>query len=160
MNLIAENSDGTIGIYITEKNGDPNFIVENNDDIIDEDMAFSKVDCEETVRELYSEYLSYDELDISADTDIKKEIIADRENQITVLFENFLFDLLPDTDEDTISEITDDVKEHILEYIARKHGLPVYRPMYLEDEDGEDFFSEYPYEEMIFEDCNPIYDPN
>lgn len=154
MNLIAENSDGTIGIYITEKDGEPNFIVENDDDIIDENMAISKVDCEETARELYSEYLGDDEFDM-------KEIIADREDEITVLFQNLLFDLLVDTaNEDIIDDIVEDVKEHTLEYIARKHSMPIYRPMYLEGEDGEDFYSEYPYEEMIFEDCNPIYDPD
>ena len=71
-----------------------------------------------------------------------------------------LFDLLDKSvAEDVIEEIADDVKEHTLEYIARRHGLPIYRPMYLEDEDGKDFYSEYPYEEMIFEDYNPIYEP-
>ena len=66
--------------------------------------------------------------------------------------------LLPDTDEDIIATAADDIKEHVLEYIARKHRLPIYRPMYLEGEDGKDFYSEYPYEEMIF-DYNPIYEP-
>ena len=160
MYLIAESGDGLIGIYITEQDGDPQFIVESSNEVIDEDMAVTKIDCEETAKKLYSKYLGYDELDMSEDTDIEQEIIDDREDELTVLFENFLFDLLPNTDEDTLSEIASDVKEHMLEYIARKHGMPIYRPMYLEDEDGEDFFSEYPYKEMIFEDCNPIYDPD
>lgn len=161
MNLIAEGNDGKIGIYISEKDGDPYFVVEDCDDVIDEDMAISKVNCEETARKLYFEHLGYDELDMSADTDLEKEVIAEREDEITVLFQNLLFDLLVDTaDEDIINDIVEDVKEHTLEYIARKHGLPIYRPMYLEDEDGNDFFSEYPYEEMIFEDCNPIYEPS
>ena len=98
---------------------------------------------------------------MSADSDIEKEIIEEREDEITVLFQNLLFDLLVDTaNEDIINDIVEDVKEHTLEYIARKHGMPIYRPMYLEGEDGTDFYSEYPYEEMIFEDCNPIYDPD
>lgn len=160
MQLIASTSDGAIGIYLTEDNGSPLFIVEEADDVIDEDEAITKVDCEETARKLYFEHLGYDELDMSADTDLENEVIAEREDEITVLFQNLLFDLLVDTaDEDIINDIVEDVKEHTLEYIARKHGLPIYRPMYLEDEDGTDFFSEYPYMEMIFEDFNPIYEP-
>ena len=152
MYLIAEGNDGKIGIYISEQDGDPYFVVENCNEIIDEDTA---------ARELYSQHLGYNELDMSADSDIEKEIIEEREDEITVLFQNLLFDLLVDTaNEDIIDDIVEDVKEHTLEYIARKHSIPIYRPMYLEGEDGEDFYSEYPYEEMIFEDCNPIYDPD
>lgn len=152
MYLIAESNDGMTGIYITEKDGNPQFFVECCDEVIDEYRVFSNVECEKTARNLYSEYLDY--------TDTEQEIIAEREDEITVLFQNLLFDLLVDTaDEDIINEIVEDVKEHTLEYIARKHSLPIYRPMYLEDEDGVDFFSEYPYEEMIFEDFNPIYEP-
>lgn len=159
--LIAEGNDGKIGIYISEQDGDPYFVVENCNEIIDEDTAITKIDCEETARELYSQHLGYNELDMSADSDIEKEIIEEREDEITVLFQNLLFDLLVDTtNEDIINDIVEDVKEHTLEYIARKHGIPIYRPMYLEGEDGTDFYSEYPYEEMIFEDCNPIYDPD
>ena len=72
-----------------------------------------------------------------------------------------MIDILGDSYfEDDIDDAIVDVKEHMLEYMARKPGLLIYRPMYLEDEDGKDFYSEYPYEEMIFEDCNPIYDPD
>lgn len=157
---VAEGNDGEVCIYITERDGCPAFIVENCDDVIDEDMAISKDDCEATARELYSLHIGYDEVDMLEENDIEKEIIKEREDEITVLFQNLLFDLLVDTaNEDIINDIVEDVKEHTLEYIARKHGLPIYRPMYLEDEDGTDFFSEYPYMEMIFEDFNPIYEP-
>lgn len=160
MNLLAEANEGKIGIYLTERDGDPAFVVEDCDEVIDEDITTNPADCEETAEIFYAQYLGYDELDMSADSDIEKEIIEEREDEITVLFQNLLFDLLVDTaDEDIINDIVEDVKEHTLEYIARKHNLPIYRPMYLEDEDGVDFFSEYPYEEMIFEDFNPIYEP-
>lgn len=160
MLLIAEGNEGQIGIYITKRDGYPCLTVEDCDDVIDEYTVVSEVNCEEAATELYSEYLAYEETDGSADSDIEKEIIEEREDEITVLFQNLLFDLLVDTaDEDIINDIVEDVKEHTLEYIARKHNLPIYRPMYLEDEDGVDFFSEYPYEEMIFEDFNPIYEP-
>mgnify|MGYP000833253049 CR=1 FL=1 len=41
---------------------------------------------------------------------------------------------------------------------ASSLGISIYRPMYLEDADtGEDYFTEYPYDDMVFEDDNPIY---
>lgn len=158
MYLIAESDDGLTGIYIAEQDGDPQFIVEDCNEVIDEDMAITKTSCEETARRLYSEYLGYDEYDMSKDAENEQGLIEEREDELSVMFENLLFDLLPHTSEDTLNEISEDVKEHTLEYIARKFGLPIYRPMYLTDENGEDFFSEYPYEEMVFEDYNPIYD--
>ena len=55
-------------------------------------------------------------------------------------------------------EAVDDLKDHFLEYMHRKLGISIYRPMYLEDADtGEDYFTEYPYDDMVFEDDNPIY---
>ena len=52
--------------------------------------------------------------------------------------------------------MVEDVKEHLLEYFYRKHGLSVYRPMELEDDEGV-FIEDYPYECMEF-DPNPMYD--
>lgn len=159
MHMIASGDHGKWDIYISEKDGNPSFIVEYCDEVVDEGVAVSKHDCEKTAKELYAEYLDYDELDILWDDDDEHESIEEREDEITVLFRNFLFDLLAtSTDEDIIDAIVDDVKEHTLEYIARKYDIPIYRPMYLEDEDGICFYSEYPYEEMIFDDCNPIYE--
>ena len=56
------------------------------------------------------------------------------------------------------SEVYDDLKEHFLEYMARKWGLVIHRPMFLEDENGEEFYEDYPYDCIEFEDeDNPIY---
>jgi hypothetical protein len=42
--------------------------------------------------------------------------------------------------------------------MARKWGLMIRRPMFLEDEAGEEFFEEFPYDCIEFEDeDNPIY---
>ena len=62
------------------------------------------------------------------------------------------------TDFDCTGEVLDDLKDHFLEYMYRKHGFDIYRPMVLEDEDGTEFFEEYPYEHMVFDDeDNPMY---
>lgn len=164
MYLIAESGDGLTGIYITEQDGDPQFIVESSNEVIDEDMAVTKIDCEETAKKLYADYLGYDaddDLPLYDEEENEKETINEREEELDLIFQNLVLDILGDNyPEDNIDDITDDIKEHVLEYMARRHGLTIYRPMFLEDEDGVDFYSEYPYEEMIFEDCNPIYDPD
>lgn len=159
---IANSPYGSWEVWISNEDDNLRIIVaDTDDDIIDEGWATTERECLDIVGDIYSCYIGYvdDEVDLDGEDDyINQEIIAKRENEIDVLFQNFLFDLLPDTDEDIIATAADDVKEHVLEYIARKHRLPIYRPMYLEGEDGKDFYSEYPYEEMIF-DYNPIYEP-
>ena len=90
-------------------------------------------------------------------------MIAERELELddavsmlldTVIEEDVAMFLGPEAD-----EICEDIKDHILEYLYRKHGISTRRPMVLEDtETGEDFFEEYPYEHMEFEDeDNPMY---
>lgn len=163
MHKIAESPHNSWEVWISNEDDGLRIVVTDmDDDIIDEGWATSESECKEVTCDIYACYISYFEGDEdntdSEDDYINKEIIAERENEIDVLFQNFLFDLLPDTDEDIIATAADDIKEHVLEYIARKHRLPIYRPMYLEGEDGKDFYSEYPYEEMIF-DYNPIYEP-
>ena len=90
--------------------------------------------------------------------------IDDRESELddaiyafldVVLDTRHLYQVFPDQRDE--EACVDDVKDHILEYLARKWDIPVYRPMMLEDDEGE-FFERYPYEHMIFEDeDNPIY---
>lgn len=163
---IAESPNGSWEVWISSEDDNLRIIVTDmDDDIIDEGWATTEHECLDIVGDIYSCYLGYvdadDEVDLdSEDEYINQELISAREDEIDVLFRNMLFDLLDKSiAEDVIEEIADDVKEHTLEYIARRHGLPIYRPMYLEDEAGKDFYSEYPYEEMIFEDYNPIYEP-
>lgn len=161
---IANSPYGSWEVWISNEDDNLRIIVtDTDDDIIDEGWATTEHECLDIVGDIYSCYLGYvdadDEVDLdSEDEYINQELISAREDEIDVLFQNFLFDLLPDTDDDIIATAADDIKEHVLEYIARKHRLPIYRPMYLEGEDGKDFYSEYPYEEMIF-DYNPIYEP-
>lgn len=59
-------------------------------------------------------------------------------------------------------EVVEDCKEHFLEYLARKHGVQIYRPMIIEydNDDGttDEEYEEYPYDCLEFEDeDNPIY---
>ena len=90
-------------------------------------------------------------------------MIAERELELDDAF-TMLLDTLIEEDLGLFfgaeaDEILEDIKDHTLEYLYRKHGISVRRPMVLEDEEtNEDFFEEYPYDSMVFEDeDNPLY---
>lgn len=96
-------------------------------------------------------------------TDLEiEDMISERESELDCavweLLETVLQGVYCDDCCEDFDDMLDDLKEHFLEYMARKHDLPVYRPMILEYDDGTEELSEYPYEEMEFDDPdNPIY---
>lgn len=130
--------------------------------VICEEEVLSADECEARLTEIYELYLTSNSYD--NDTSLEQESINEREEELDQATIDFLSvaissDDFNNYDADTFGEIIEDCKEHFLEYLARKHSINVYRPMFLEDtETGEDYFSEIPYEDMVFEDeDNPIY---
>lgn len=112
----------------------------------------------------YDDWLDFDEEFDDKEFDLKMEIsneqlICERETELDDCINWFLdtvSDKLPviDFEDDDI----EDIKDHFCEYVARKYGVNIWRPMYLEGEDGKDFYTEYPYEAMVYDDPgNPIY---
>lgn len=173
MMMIASCKDFGIEIYITEENQNKlSVIVEADDAEVYREYAYSKLDCEITIRKIYGLYLTEKALDALTapmeppederfdDEEIQTKI-ENRETELQIIFENLIADVVGESalnDLEVSDDAVSDIKEHVLEYIARKHNMPVYRPMYLEDEDGKDFYEEYPYECMVFEDeDNPMY---
>ena len=53
-----------------------------------------------------------------------------------------------------LEELCTDLKDYIIEHLAKDYGLTsIRRPMILEDDEtGEDFFTENPYECMVYDD--------
>jgi hypothetical protein len=128
--------------------------------VICEEEVLSADECEARLTEIYELYLASGGYD---DTSPEQERIDEREEELDQATIDFLSVAIGEDfnnyDADTFGEIIEDCKEHFLEYLARKHSINVYRPMFLEDtETGEDYFTETPYEDMVFEDeDNPIY---
>lgn len=168
---IAENPEFGVEIIITVNNEDLlTFIVTADNSQLREETVVSKTACESVLKELYEDYLTekfiYDSLkepDEDDDSLTQEDMISERELELddAVLT---LLDVIIEEDGSLVlgasyDEIVEDVKEHILEYVARKHELSIRRPMILEDtETGDDFFTEYPYECMEFDDeDNPMY---
>lgn len=164
---IAKNEEYGTAVYVTKDDKGRYCISVEADDIeVFSDFVYDKEDAEETCNKVYDDYLTDRVIEILTESDEESALaqmdeIELREEELTEQVTSFIMDVLGgDTYFDGVDfdEIVDDCKEHFLEYMARKHGLAIYRPMILEDEEGEDFFEEYPYECMEFEDEeNPIY---
>lgn len=164
--IIAENEEYGVEISLSAEHGLPCFIVTADGYQYAEERAVSASDCKETVEMLYEDYLteSFVDGELCEESRIDQEDeIAERELELDDAF-TMLLDTLIEDDLGLLfgaeaDEILEDIKDHTLEYLYRKHGISVRRPMVLEDEgNGEDFFEEYPYDSMVFEDDdNPLY---
>lgn len=166
METIAENDEFGVEIFLSSVNGDPTITV-MADDIQQYEVTTNLLNLEAICKMVYDRYLDNAVSSLSGTSDNNEDLqndIDDRESELDAAVDDFLGVVLQTfgyDDGSMIDEIHDDVKEHFLEYLFRKHGVEIYRPMFLEDEDGEEFFEEYPYECMEFEDeTNPIYMDN
>lgn len=167
MHQIADNDEYGIAIFVTEDSGLPNIVVTADDVQVYEETSVNEFDCRETAVKIYDDYLTPKAIDILSSSDDSssldvEDIIDLRETELDNAVYEFIMTAIQGAyfDDYTIAfdDICDDLKEHFLEYMARKHGLPVYRPMILEYEDGIEEMSEYPYEDMEFDDPdNPLY---
>lgn len=167
--LIAENPEFGTEIYLTYQCGYPCISVMADDFEVHSDVFIDSDDCKQSVDEAYDLYLTErivstvqygdDGEEIPTTSDEDNEII-DREAELDGAVLDFLtvaIDGKPADGTDLVG-ICEDLKDHFLEYIARKYELKIRRPMYLEYEDGSIEYTEYPYENMEFEDeGNPIY---
>lgn len=166
--LIAENDEYGVEIYLTEQQDKPCFTVTADGYEYEEESAVSEADCRKTIEALYDKYLTEKFLEVEPVESLldQEDMIAEREMELddaimlmldTIVEEDAAILLSCNTN--NLDEICDDIKDHMLEYIARKHGIEIRRPMILEDDEtGEDFFTEYPYECMVYDDeDNPIY---
>lgn len=171
MHQIAGSPEYGIAIYVTEDSGLPNIVVTSDDMQVYDETVVSEADCLSTVEKIYDDYLTakvVTSLSAIVDGDTEQnsldieDIISERETELDVAVYEFVLTALNgayyDDSSANFDDMLEDCKEHFLEYLARKHELPVYRPMILEYEGGEEEMSEYPYEDMEFDDPdNPLY---
>lgn len=163
MHEIASNFDYGISVYVTTtEDGNFGIVVTSEDDEIYSESLLNPSGCKEIVNYVYDTYLTGKVVDLLTNEEEYTEAeIQDQIDERELELDDAVYSLLDvvfDNGYINFDDIIEDVKEHILEYIARKHNIPIRRPMYLQDEDGTDFYEEYPYEHMIFDDeGNPIY---
>ena len=139
-------------MYLSTDRGGYLISVLSSGEVVDEGFVESWKDIEEYL----NAYFYYD------DEEIEWEIERS-EGALDEAVEYFISSILDDEhsvfgDVPIPEYVIKDCKEHFLEYLYRKHKFNIRRPMVLEDESGEDFYEEYPYPCLVFEDeSNPIY---
>ena len=169
---IAKNEQYGISIYLSETEQHcPCITVEADDSEVYSERIVSETDAEKTCSKIYDEYLTDKVVDILTEIAEDEEeslleqqdAIEEREMELDIAVSEFISAVLGGDaylDSEDYDDIIEDCKDHFLEYLARKHGLDIFRPMVLEDEDGEEFYEEFPYDCMEFDDeDNPIYQP-
>ena len=170
MVAIAENVDTKYAVYLTEDKGYPSFSVCKGDSKAEyQEGAISEDDCTDTAKKCYVRYLfpvmvtnekgfpksSFEELDGLYDLteQDRQDNVYVREDELRFAMCDFLKEALNlDCDPVEImsacgAALVDDVLDANLEYIGIEHGLEVYRPMLLIDEEnGDEVYTEYSYD--------------
>ena len=165
--IIATEYDFGVEILISVHDHLPAFEVYADDDLIYSTFALNQDDCVEVVEELYNDYLD-DFLSTVTLNQFKneedmiekeREAIEVQESAIDLAIEDFLDIVCEGFDNASFTDWQlEDIKDHFCEYVARKFDVRVYRPMYLTDAQGYDFYVDYTYGSMIFEyEGNPVY---
>lgn len=180
--LVAEKKEYGVKILATANiDGVPKLIVEEDDEEIYSEELMGECDAKNTLERIYDQYMSsqailnaiekendYDgswTVDDEEPDDLSPEELEDmdieaREEELDDAVACFLETVTGYPAPYFSAEETEDIKNHFLEYLARKwEHRDIYRPMRLVDcETGNLYFAENPYEEIIYEDDgNPIY---
>lgn len=155
---IACNDLTGTDIYIVSDHGFLNVIVTISGDLEYEELIINKEDCEDVITRIFEEYLGdFWNEDASEDEEIES-MIVNRELEIDAAVEDFLMTVLnkAPVDLDISPTVIEEIKEHFLEHIYRKHKLSPYRPMYIKYEDSEEL-EEHPYEHLVFDSNAVLY---
>lgn len=166
MVAIAENTDTEYAVYLTEDYGHPTFFVCKGDLPPEyEEGAINPKDCEQTVKKCYAQYLfpvqvktpnSYpfqEDDEESTSLQATHDLVYEREDELRLALCDFLQVVLMDLEEGADIEsyygpgVIDEILDYFLEYLGFEQKLPVYRPMFItDDETGKEVYTEYPYD--------------
>ena len=149
MHIIASDESDGIIIYITVDDDDNPFIsVTQDSEEIYTEYCVNDKDCERTVRKVYNDFL--DDNNVVEET--FEEKMEDREFDLDSAVINFLCEVDENAGHNFNNEEIEEIKDHFLEFLARNYDIEIYRPMVLVTATGEEFTSEYPYKQMIYDD--------
>lgn len=168
--LVAADEVYGIEIFLEAQGGHPALTVMIEDNPEYTEMCVGEPDLRYTASRIYDEYLynyvnNYACMCLEEEKDneaIAGEDMFERELDLEDAMCAFLEVALANSGVSSLSLTDDeiqDITDHILEYIARRHQIDIYRPMFLETDDGGEYH-EFPYEFIEFEDGdNPVYAP-
>ena len=171
MHMVASNKDFGVEIYLCDDEGHPNLSIHVDETLLLENICISKNDLEDTAEEMYDTYLTNKAIGAIAEIEEanKEEEVDNSDEQFDIDVREYDLDVavadFVNIATDNLKahkllseEAIDDIKDHFLQYLYLKHGLEIYRPMFLEFEDGTEEFKTHPYPDLELEDeDNPIY---
>lgn len=138
-------------------------------DCVDDELTIDNpVDAEANIADLYTAYFASADDEYGDDyedsyTLTPKDLAVERERELNDSLEDFLRVVSPNDATKIMTspegkKVFENIKEHFLEYLYRKHKINIYRPMLMDYGDGCPEYEEYPYDNMEFADeTNPIY---
>lgn len=149
--IIAEDDDYEVTIE-REQSGDLLMSVLSDGELVESERLLSEDDAVIACRTCYSRYFGksatdpeVDEYDV--DTDICDHEIVLRESELLNALRDFI-DVVSDyADCSLIEQDESDILTDVCGILSG-YGIPVYYPMWVEDEDGNEVFVEYPYEDV------------
>lgn len=154
--IIARNGKTGYEICLTSDHDHPTIEVFLNDTIKEKYQAINEADILSEATRLYADYLIVPKTKASEKKLSAKEkeerLISERDAELTAAFRSFLEVVWKNDpvffyegiDEAEIEELLNET----LDNIGYDHGMSVYRPCYLVDDDNVEFFSAYPYDEV------------
>lgn len=167
MVVIAENTETKYAVYLTEESGYPLFVVCQEDaDAEYDEGAINQKDCEDTAQRCFLKYLYpitvtsenhsiYLDKDDGSDTKSDRvgmeDTVDKREDELIYAMGDFLQTVLQGSVDgadvmDVLGfNVVDDILDTTLQYIADSYDLPVYRPTFVTDKNGNEEYIEYPY---------------
>ena len=172
---IAENPEFDVMIFLTAEDcGDmalPTIVVWMENREVYRESAIGKHDLVRIAEKIYNEFLPDEKLIkkyLDDDADIEKmseeidlmemqDAIDDREGELYDAASDFLYVVTGGKLEKLAGykeseEITNDIVNRVCEFLHEEYDISVYRPMIIEDENGEEFFEEFPYDVLTFDD--------
>lgn len=172
MYRVAESDAGDLRLYIATEYGTPVFYVyqktseaENElDDEDDKDTGLFGFKCiqteyvvpirgrsikdetEEVMSNLIEDFIDY--VDLDEEEEEQKENIKEREEELSDAASEFLAVALYRAD--TVDYVdAEEFLDDVMRLLYEKYGVSPYRPMILEDEQGE-FYKDHPYPSLIY----------
>lgn len=151
---VAEDAELGITIFMVGNISFLTLVVIDADlEIVEEIDVDNGVDCCVSADELYRAYIDGDDFQLPDDDrcsltdEIRADDIDDRESELDSIIEDLLYGICPDELDELYPEMNN-IKDHICEWLYKEYKVDIYRPMYLEDEDGNEVYKDFPYGDM------------
>lgn len=154
--LLADDKENEINVLMYDDFGYPTLLVTCDGYAIDTVSCLEPLEICDNVAEVYNSYIDCNFDDgIEDDVDSHNAIIMEREQELEDAAIDFLSVVLEKNIVQTGHEASGYLSafvDEVMELLYRKHKVDAFRPMILVDENDQEFYEEYPYSSMDFDD--------